>query len=214
MPPQVIEEFARAPAPGFRCYGCYAAPTRSGPRFLANVQHILHPPASPEAIAQIRQLLGASATQVAAFYQRHNGFVLYRDTLSDAAGIELLPVEQWQTATEDVRCFFECLADEPENDLDHILTGIAMATVPHSGNYFVMPVEGPTAGKLFYLSHDAGWYESAFADDFDKFLAHVTQEPVRLLAEEVGCYTRYSDGKTKEQWIPEEYFTDVRGVQI
>ena len=78
------------------------------------------------------------------------------------------------------------------------MTGIALATVPHSGNYFVMPVEGATAGKIFYADHD-GWYESAFADDFDDFLARATQEPVHLLAKELGCYTRYTDGKTTAQ---------------
>jgi hypothetical protein len=76
-----------------------------------------------------------------------------------------------------------------------------------------MPVDGPSAGKIFYADHD-GWYESAFADDFDRFLAHVSHEPARLLAEEVGCYTRYADGKTDAQWIPEEYFADVTGVQV
>jgi hypothetical protein len=173
----------------------------------------LHPPALPEVIAHIRELLGAHATQVAAFYQRHDGFVLYRDTLSEAAGIELLPVRKWKGAAEDMRSSFEHLLDEPENDPDHIVTGIAIATVPRSGNYFVMPVEGPTAGKIFYADHD-GWYESAFADDFDGFLERVTQDPAHLLAKSVGCYTRYSDGKAKTQWIPEEYFRDMTGVQL
>ena len=76
-----------------------------------------------------------------------------------------------------------------------------------------MPIEGPSAGKIFYADHD-GWYESAFADDFDGFLAHVVREPVKLLAEEVGCYTRYCDGKTDTQWIPEEFFLDVSTVQL
>ena len=101
----------------------------------------------------------------------------------------------------------------PENDPDHIVTGIAFATVPQSGNYFVLPIEGPSAGKIFYANHD-GWYESAFADDFDGFLAHVVQDPVKLLAEEVGCYTRYSDGKTDTQWIPEEYYPDISKVRL
>ena len=210
MPAQTIERFANAPAPGFRCF---AAPKRTGPRFLSRVTHILHPPSSVDAIAQIRQMLGSSASQVTAFYEQHDGFVLYRDTLSDEAGIELLSVEQWQSATEDMRSTFEHLAADPENDPDHILTGIAIATVPHSGNYFVMPVEGPNAGKIYYADHD-GWYESAFAEDFNGFLVHVTREPAQLLAKEVGCYTRYSDGKTDTQWIPEEYFADVTGVQV
>ena len=91
------------------------------------------------------------------------------------------------------------------------MTGIAVATVPASGNYFVMPVEGVAAGKIFYADHD-GWYESAFADRFQDFLVRVTRDPVKLLAEDVGCYTRYSDGKTDKQWIPEEYFPDVSKV--
>jgi hypothetical protein len=209
MSAQIIEAFTMAPAPGFRCY---AAGNETGERFLAQVRHVLNGPASAEAIAQVRQLLGSHADKVAALYRVHDGFVLYQDTKSEAAGIQLLPVEQWSEATDDMRDWFEHLADEPENDPDHIVTGIAIATVPHSGNYFVMPIEGTSAGKVFYADHD-GWYESAFADDFDDFLAHVVREPVKLLAEEVGCYTRYSDGKTDAQWIPEEYFPDISRVQ-
>ena len=207
---QFIEELLKAPAPGFRCF---AAPGKEKSRFLARIHHVLAPPASGEATAKIRQLLGDHAPQVAAFYQRHNGAALYKDTLSRAAGIELLPVERWDEATEDMRDWFDHLAEEPENDPDHIVTGIAIATVPHSGNYFVMPVEGPAAGQIFYADHD-GWYEEAFAKDFDAFVARVTRDPVQLLAEDVGCYTRYSDGKTDAQWIPEEYFTDVTVAKI
>jgi hypothetical protein len=210
MTSQALEEFTKSPAPGFRCL---AAGNRSGPRFLASIRHILNAPASPASIAQIRKLLGNHADQAATFYQCHDGFVLYRDTKSEAAGIELLPVAQWEKATEEMRDWFNHLADNPEDDPDHIVTGISIATVPHSGNYFVMPVEGPNAGKIFYADHD-GWYESAFADDFSSFLARVTREPVKLLANDVGCYTRYSDGKTNTQWIPEEYFSDVSRAQL
>ncbi len=157
-------------------------------------------------------MLGNHAGPLAAFYERHDGFVLYKDTLSSAAGIELFSVDQWLAATEDMRSCFKHLADDPDNDPDHIVKGIAIGTVPESGNYFVLPIDGPNAGKIFYADHD-GWYESAFADDFDAFLKHVTEEPVRLLAEQVGCYTRYSDGETDLQWIPEEYLTNASAVQ-
>lgn len=202
---QILEKFAKSPSPGFRCS---AAGDESRPPFLASVRHILHPPASAKSIAQIRKMLGKHGAKVAAFYRQHDGFVLYRDTLSEAAGIELLPVKRWKTATADMRKWFKHLEDDPDEDPDHIVTGVAIATVPQSGNYFVMPVEGRAAGKVFYADHD-GWYESAFARDFDGFLAHVTRKPVNLLTEEVGGYARYSDGKTEAQWIPEEYFPDV-----
>ena len=203
MNPEGFEVFAKSPAPGFRC-----SAAESGARFLASIHHILNPPASPASIAQIRQKLGSHASQVADFYKHHDGFVLYHDSKSDAAGIELLPVEQWEEATEDMRDWFDHLADEPESDPDQIVTGVAIATVPHSGNYFVMPIQGPSAGKIFYADHD-GWYESAFADDFAGFMDRVTRDPVKLLAEDVGCYSRYSDGKTDTQWIPEEFLADI-----
>ncbi|MCX6923665.1 MAG: hypothetical protein NT154_10730 [Verrucomicrobia bacterium] len=148
-----------------------------------------------------------------AFYEHHDGFVLYQHVLSDAAGIELLPVDQWGEATEDMRRYFHDLAEKPAIDQDHIVTGVAVATVRHSGNYFVLPIQGPAGGKVFYANHD-GWYDSAFADDFDGFLAHATREPVSLLNDELGCYTRYSDGKTDAQWIPEEYFADASLVKL
>jgi len=195
-------ELTKAPAPGFKCY---AAGKESGPRFIVAVRHILNGPASAKALAQIHKMLGAYADQVATFYKQHDGIVLYRDTKSQAAGIELLPVAKWEAATEDMRDWFDL---DPENDPDHIVTGISIATVPHSGNYFVMPVDGPTAGKIFYANHD-GWYESAFADDFNGFLERVSRDPVKLLADDVGCYTRFTDGQTDAQWIPEVYYADI-----
>jgi hypothetical protein len=205
---QKIEEFARAPAPGFRCY---PAPRDDGRYFIAKLKHFLPGPATSEAIMQIRQMLGDNAEKLVLFYQQHDGFVLYMDTLSKTAGILLLPVENWQEATQDMRSWFKHLAVDPANDPDCIFTGIAIASVPFSGNCFVMPVEGPSAGKVFYADHD-GWYETAFADDFDSFLLHVTEDPVRLLNEETGCFARYSDGKTNLQGIPAQYFEDVSRI--
>jgi hypothetical protein len=206
---QILEQFAAAPMPGFRCT---AAGDESGDQFVAKVRHILKRPASSKAVAQIRQMLGRHAEQAIAFYERHNGFDLYRDTKSSASGIELIPVAKWKRSTEDMRSTFDYLGEDPSNDPDQILTGVAIAEVPCSGNYFVMPVEGPAAGKVFYADHD-GWYESAFVGNFQKFLVHVTRKPVNLLNEQLGCYTRYSDGKTDKQWIPEEYFADVSNIQ-
>jgi hypothetical protein len=83
-----------------------------------------------------------------------------------------------------------------------------VGTVPHSGNYFVVPIKGPSIGKVFYANHD-GWYEKPFAKSFDDFVVRITKNPVKLLNDELGCYTRYSDGKTDLQWIPKKYFSDT-----
>ena len=147
-------------------------------------------------------MLGEHSAQFEEVYANHDGFVLYKDSLSDAAGIEALPIAQWIEAGDDMRRWFDHLDDE--SDLDHIRTGIAFATAPRSGNYFVMAVEGPNTGKVFYANHD-DWYESHFSEDFAEFITRVISNPAHLLSEELGCYARYSDGKTSIQWIPESY---------
>jgi hypothetical protein len=170
--------------------------------FVVRLCHVLNAPASAKDLALLRSILGARAAQFEVIYAAHDGFVLYKDSLSDAAGIEALPIAQWNEAGENMRQWFEQLDDE--SDPDHIRTGVAFATAPQSGNYFVMPVEGPNAGKVFYADHD-GWYESHFAKDFGEFIIRVTSNPAHLLSEELGCYARYSDGKTSIQWIPESF---------
>ena len=45
----------------------------------------------------------------------------------------------------------------------------------------------------------------ALRKDFEEFITRVTSNPAHLLSEELGCYARYSDGKTSIQWIPESY---------
>jgi hypothetical protein len=205
-----VETLVLARAPGFRC--C-AAGNQSNDQFIAKVHHILNPGADAESLDRIRQLLGPFASQFVAFYERHDGFKLYCDLLSDAVGIELFPVVEWVEATNGMREFYDYLKEYPQDETDHVLTGVAFATVPQSGNYFVMPLEGPTAGKIIYLDHD-DWHESPFADDFNGFLERVTREPVQLLVEDLGCYTRYSDDETHLQWIPEEYFPDVSQTKL
>jgi hypothetical protein len=203
-----VETLVLARAPGFRC--C-AAGNQSSDEFIAKVHHRLNPGADAESLDRIRKTLGQFASQFVAFYERHDGFMLYCDQLSDEAGIELFPVHAWEESTQGMREFFGYLAEDPQEDSDHILTGVAFATVPQSGNYFVIPLEGPAAGKIIYADHD-DWHESPFADDFNGFLERVTREPVQLLVEDLGCYTRYSDGETHLQWIPEEYFPDVSQI--
>jgi len=198
---QQLVAFAGQANPSFVCSngGRSAATMRT---FVARLRHVLNAPATAQDLALLKSVLGVHASQFEEIYAAHDGFVLYKDSLSDAAGIEALPIAQWREAGDEMRQWFENLDDE--SDPDHIRSGVAFATAPQSGNYFVMPVEGPNAGKVFYANHD-GWYESHFAIDFSEFIIRVTNNPVHLLSEELGCYARYSDGKTPIQWIPECY---------
>ena len=84
-----------------------------------------------------------------------------------------------------------------------IMQGIAVGEIPQSGNYFVIQPNGEDAGKVFYANHD-GFEPESIADSFEEFLGSIINDPANFLYR-MGCYTRYSDGKTDIQWIPKEY---------
>jgi hypothetical protein len=198
---QRLIEFTGRPNPAFVCTnaGGNGKPKR---QFIAKVHHVLNPPAEFGDLTVLRSRLGTLDPSIESVYEMHDGFTLFHDELSDAAGIDVLPIAGWEEAESELR---EWLDDfDSDNDPDCIRTGVAFATVRHSGNYFVIPVEGPNAGKVFYADHD-GWYETHFAESFDDFVSRITSDPAKLLSEELGCYTRYSDGKTSIQWIPKQF---------
>jgi hypothetical protein len=198
-----VRKLLSHPSPGFRCHPPGSAAQR---KYVARVAHLLGDPAPKEHIVEIKKKFPSLGDQLASFYERHNGFILYRDLLSEAAGVRLLPVHEWEVASAELLTGIEHIPDD--DDPDCIKSGIPIAEVPHSGNYLVLSVNGPSAGKVFYADHD-GWYEAPFANDFDGFIVRVCHDPVLLLNEVFGCYTRYSDGHTDTQWIPEEYFANV-----
>jgi hypothetical protein len=196
---QQLADFVRTPC-AFRCIGAGQFPdTPPAERFLAHVLHRLNPPATALQLWELRSSLGPHAAEAEAVYARHNGFVLYQDPMSNAAGIEALSIRRWSEAATEVR---GRLSDYfRHQDPDRILGGVAFAHVPQSGNFFVIPVDGPNAGKVFYTNHEGGY--ELFAGGFDGFVQRVTTEPAALMFE-LGSHTRYSDGKTDVQWIPKE----------
>jgi hypothetical protein len=159
-----------------------------------------------QALANLRRTIPTGSEPLIAFYRKHNGCVLYRDTLSAAAGIELFAIENMAAQTEEMYEWLQSLDDEA--DINHLRTAVAIGHVPESGNFFAVPIEGEKAGMVFYVDHD-DWREEPFANSFDEFMDRITISPAKLLSEDLGCCTRYSDGETDTQWIPIEYFGDI-----
>ncbi|MCE9522259.1 MAG: SMI1/KNR4 family protein [Alphaproteobacteria bacterium] len=205
---ELVRELALHPAPGFVCT---PAGGRRDENFTARVAHLLGSPASAASIRWIGEKFGEMAAPFVQLYTKHDGFVLYRDMFSDAAGICVLPVREWKNAEESLAVQLSDLGET--GDPNCIKSGIAFAEVPHSSDYFIVPVEGPSRGKVFYANHDGdGLYGDAFANSLDEFIIRVCGDPIVLLNDVLGCYTRYSDGATELQWIPERYLPDIRSV--
>ncbi len=80
---------------------------------------------------------------------------------------------------------------------------LVLAEIPESANYFTVKTDGPDTGMVFYVDHD-DFSEDPFATSLDEFLDRISSNPANFLYD-VGCNTRYSDGKTSTQWIPKNY---------
>jgi hypothetical protein len=203
-----LNELLAHPAPGFICEG---AGETGAKKFLAKITHEALGPASASDLSKLEAMIPSGAEQLLAFYKIHDGVILYKDTVDDAEGVELFAVENMEEGTNELREWLDTI--EEEDDGNKLKSAIAIGQVPHSGNYFAMPVEGLGVGKVFYVDHD-DWSEEPFANSFDEFVDRITTSPAKLLAEDLGCYARYSDGKTEIQWIPEEYFPDVSKARV
>jgi hypothetical protein len=82
-----------AKAPAFWCYACGDQLERLNLR--ARISNELNHPASTAALDEIDSLLGAHGDSFKQLYRCHNGIVLYRDSLSNYAGVKFYPIEEW-----------------------------------------------------------------------------------------------------------------------
>jgi hypothetical protein len=205
-PLALLHRFALQPM-AFRCRPPGRNPSTE--RFVAHVNHKLNPGAGPVELLEIGSLLGKHSKPLQAFHANHDGFVLYRDTLSITAGVEVFSAKLWRGATEELHEYVRDLhdLDEEDSESSDLLSCVAFGTASRSGNYFVVQTRGRDAGKIFYTDHETANME-AFAPDFEGFIRRVTSNPVTLLAKDLGCFARYADGITGTQWIPEEVVDD------
>ncbi|WP_339748721.1 SMI1/KNR4 family protein [uncultured Rubinisphaera sp.] len=188
-------------SPTFKCYAC--GDKQESLNLTAQLAHTRNSPATGDELKQLRDWLTSHAEDFVVLYSQHNGLIIYEDTAGDAAGIMLYPVANWPDKTEEMKSQFEAMGVEQDDQPAGVIDSLAFGEIPHSANYFTVKLSGPHAGKIFYADHD-DFSDDPFADSFADFLARVVNDPTKFLYD-VGCYTRYSDGKTSTQWIPKEY---------
>lgn len=171
---------------------------------------MIGPPASGSSLAAVTKLCGDTSPVLKRFVELHDGVLLYRDSKSDAAGIEFFKAAQWQSRTEEMRESMTAMGFEVDDMPDWFHRGIVFGEIPHSGNYFLIQPDGAEVGQVFYCDHD-DFKTEAIAASFGALLNMIVDDPPGFLYQ-CGCFTRYSDGKTDIQWIPKEYIPDCRGT--
>src|SRR5579864_5276594 len=204
MSVQSFQSHLRDKAPGFRCYA--AGDKTKTVAFLAKVTHDLGAPAKNEALNAVKQTLKEVAEPFRELWQLHDGMSLYCDPNSDAVGVEFFSIANWPSETEEMHSEMGAMGFDVEAMPEWFPTCVVFGQIPHSGNYFAVSSEGQSLGQIYYLDHD-DYREDPIATSLVAFLDAITANPATFLYER-GCYTRYSDGKTNKQWIPQQYIPD------
>jgi hypothetical protein len=195
-------------APGFRCFA--AGDKSKTLALVARVQHKIGRAASSKSLAHIKKALGKAASGLQSFCEAHDGVLLYKDSRSDAAGVEFFKSAEWDSRTAEMRESMQAMGFEPSEMPEWFEQGLVFGEIPHSANYFVIQLRGKDSGRIFYADHDA-FEPEPIAESFDEFVQLIVDDPPGFLYAR-GCYTRYSDGKTGKQWIPKEYIPDARNA--
>jgi len=192
-----MERFLRLindPSPGFICRVAGRAELKPAPATI-RVSNKLQNAATPESLLQLPSL---RAESVGAFYTLHDGVGLFIAPFSFGQTIPafvLYPISAMLPKTAQMRIATGMAEDEM---YDFQKNGVAIGEICGSRNYFVM-----YKGVVYHSNHDGG-DDTPFARSFDDFLDKIAIDPAEFLFE-AGCYTRYSDGTTAHQWIPETY---------
>ena len=199
-----FEKHLRYPAPGFQC-------SPAAHTFIVKVKHRLGTPATRAGLALLKKSLGpATDKTIARFYSKHDGALLYCQPGFDAVGIQFFPIAKWEAATRE--CSSRWTGDGLDDWGDPLPKppgGIVFAEIPHSGNFFVLRVEGKQTGKIFYENHEnSDSAKKPLCESFEALLDMISSDPAKFLSDR-GSYTRYSDGKTGLQWIPTKFLPNA-----
>jgi|SRR5579859_3088622 len=180
-------------------FECEPAGSSQDIRIEVEISHRLRAPASGSAITELRRAISGTNPEAEALYRVHDGMDLYIQ--GSTVGLALYPVSTWGAATNRFRKDIAA-SDRPTHELyDFEREGIVIGEPPHSGNVLIL-----CEGRVHYSDHDGG-DDTPLAETFGAFLQRIAADPPQLLLD-LGCYARYSDGKSDTQWIPVRYLQD------
>ncbi len=176
-------------------------------RHVALLRHEVDPALDDQSLAELRKQLG-DLPELIEFYRRYGSARLYCDTIGHASAFFIASPESWPELREGFEGWLEGLDEEEKEELlpNWIADYVVVGEVPNSGNYFLLPLEGPDRGKVFEFEHD-GFEFIESAANFAAFVESISTVDAALLNEILG-HTRYSDGKSSVQWLCKEYQYD------
>lgn len=154
-------------------------------------------PATPDDLAVLRGLSGDAYAALEPVYRAFNGFAFH--VSGDTAGLASPTIDELRELNLEWRNWFRHVPEQEMHAFQR--DGLAFATIVSSGNYFIVH-----EGRVYYSNHDGG-DDVVWADSVEALLERALREPVKFLLD-AGCYTRYFDGLSEDQFIPDEFLHD------
>lgn len=193
-------------------FGCRAAGGTERGAHTVFIDHETTPPLDERTLADMVTQLG-DLPELFAFYRRFGSLRLYRDTLTQpaigqASAYFIAPPDAWAELRQGVDDWLDGIDEEELAEFapDWLHDCIAFGEIPNSGNTFLLPLQGPDRGKVFEFEHD-GLEFLERAPGFEAFVERLAL-PDEDLLRDIGGHTRYTDGRTPLQWMPESYRHD------
>lgn len=182
-------------------------------RLTAHIFHEVSPPLD-EALLEVLAAQLPEVPRLIALYAQFGSIRLYCDANEDPSGFRssafyIAHPDEWEDQKLGFQAWLEGLSKEEEAELlpawihdEYLVIG----EIPHSGNAFLVPLCGPETGSVIEFEHD-GFEFITQGDSIDDFIASLCVVTDSLL-HTIGCHTRYYDGRTDTQWLPERYEAD------
>lgn len=165
-------------------------------------RHIASP---PDAMLPVPDVQGLRA-----FYSTFGDLTMYLDEQTGEAAYHLASPSKWEELDGDFRPWVEDLDD---GEADEYLPSwiddcIVVGEIPRSGNYLLIPLTGPDAGKVFEFEHD-GFEFIELGKSLPDFVALSLDLDGRRLSAMASHLRFIADGEVAQWWIEE--LRDNRG---
>lgn len=134
------------------------------------------------------------------FYETFGSVLFYYDEKSQEAGKFLASPDRWPELDEAFRSWFDHLSEEERQAYlpNWVDTCLVIGETPMSGNYLLMPTEGPHTGQVFEFDHD-GFEFYHMAADIVAYTELLIQPNESVLAD-ISSHMRFVEDDPLLQW--------------
>lgn len=189
---KIIEQHVALKNPRFICRD-----TSEHYELTVPLSHAVGSPAKISDLDKLRRIAGTEAKWLLPLYTEFNGISFHQ--YGDTAGLIVASIDQLEALNNEWREWFQGMEQDELYEFQQ--EGLAFASIAASANFFVIYM-----GKVYYSDHDGG-DDHIWGENLELFFKGALTDPARFLFD-VGCYTRYSDGRTDRQFIPESFVHD------